>query len=157
MAGLSLWDGGSSIPLYDLQWWPMLIKKMISYVISSTVFLGFLYPQMYMNFGGWILFSKEKLTGAQTIACPPAKYISLVVEVCALPVHKICSVRTSNYATRVQYDILLCTSDNIVHICWAMQSSCRAMTIQRISFTIIALLHSSMLREYSKFKSETFE
>ena len=93
----------------------MLIKKMISYVIS-TVFLGFLYPQMYMNFGGWILFAKEKLTGAQTIACP-AKYISLVVEVCALPVHKICSVRTSNYATSMHYHILLCTSDNIVHIC----------------------------------------
>jgi hypothetical protein len=66
----------------------------------------------------WVdtVFSKEKLTGEQTIACA-AKCISLVVEVCALPVHKICSVKTLNYATSVHYDILLCTSDNIVHIC----------------------------------------
>jgi hypothetical protein len=38
---------------------------------------------MYMNFGGWILFSEEKLTGAQTISCAP-KRISLVVEVIQL-------------------------------------------------------------------------
>jgi hypothetical protein len=36
---------------------------------------------MYMNFGGWILFSKEKLTDSSTISSA-AKYISLVVEVC---------------------------------------------------------------------------
>ena len=51
-----------------------------NYEHTRTVFLGFSYPQMYMNFGGRTLFSEEKLTGAQTISCAP-KQISLVVEV----------------------------------------------------------------------------
>ena len=50
---------------------------------QTTVFLGFSYPQMYMNFGGWILFFEEKLKGAQTISCAP-KRIPLVVEVIQL-------------------------------------------------------------------------
>ena len=42
--------------------------------ITATVFLGFSYPQMYMNFGGWILFSKEILTDARTISCTPNEF-----------------------------------------------------------------------------------
>ena len=65
-------------------WWnPQKERHWKKNLLTTTVFLGFSYPQMYMNFGGWILFSEEKLTGAQTISCAP-KRISLVVEVIQL-------------------------------------------------------------------------